>query len=678
MQYTNRLIKETSPYLRQHAHNPVDWYPWGDEALQKAKQEDKPILVSIGYAACHWCHVMERESFEDEATAAFMNEHFVNIKIDREERPDLDHIYMDAVQAMSGSGGWPLNVFLTPERKPFYGGTYYPPVPAFNRASWKQILAGVSEAFHERRHEIDAQAENLTSHIEQSSSFGMSDNEESFTAADADIAFSNLMRSADTQDGGFGNAPKFPQTFSIRYLLHHHYYTQNTQALHHACLSLDKMIYGGIYDQLGGGFARYSTDKEWLAPHFEKMLYDNGLLVSVLSEAYQATGRQLYFDTIAQTLDFIEREFLSPEGGFYSALDADSEGEEGKYYVWSHAEVKELLGTDAELFCEFYDISPAGNWEHKSIMRVLTPLEEFVVKKNILLNDFIELLTRCRNRLFEARSKRPRPLLDDKIILGWNALMNTGYSRAYAATGNEKYKTIAVSNQKFLDKAFATKDENILFHTYKEVAKYPAFLDDYAYYIESLILLQEITADAAYLERAKHLTRSVIDHFSDNDSIYFYFTEKDQKDVIVRKKEVYDGAVPSGNSVMAWNLYYLGIVYDIRDWTKRALKMFGGFRNVAIKYPTSFGVWAAGMQGIAYGIPEIVITGKQPKLQQRDFLRTFIPFRVYQSFTRESNDFPLGAGKSVSDRPLIFLCKDYSCQSPVTEIDELRKLLVNV
>src|SRR5436190_10345125 len=361
---SNRLENETSPYLLQHAHNPVDWFPWGDEALQKAKKENKPILISIGYAACHWCHVMEKESFENEEIASIMNENFINIKIDREERPDLDHIYMDAVQTMTGSGGWPLNVFLTPEKKPFFGGTYFPPRRAFNRSSWPEVLIAVSNAFREKRNEIENQAESLTAHLVQSNSFGHQSlgvgNE--FSKEKIDELFQNLMKSADKEWGGFGRAPKFPQTFSIQFLLRYYHVTKNEDALAHACLSLDKMIEGGIYDQLGGGFARYSTDNEWLVPHFEKMLYDNALLIIVLAEAYQVTKKERYREVIDETIGFIKREMMHRLGGFYSALDADSESEEGKFYVWEFNEVKERVA-NAEIFCQFFDITQNGNWE---------------------------------------------------------------------------------------------------------------------------------------------------------------------------------------------------------------------------------------------------------------------------------------------------------------------------
>ena len=362
--FTNKLINETSPYLLQHAHNPVDWHPWNNEALDLAKRENKPILVSIGYSACHWCHVMERESFEDETTARLMNDRFINIKIDREERPDLDHIYMDAVQAMTGSGGWPLNVFLTPEGKPFYGGTYFPPRKAFNRPSWQEVLTGVHEAFTQKRGEIDSQAENLTEHLVQANSFGMSSGQSDlFTTEKTKEAFDNIMKNADKEWGGFGRAPKFPQSFVIQYLLRFSYVNENKEALQQSLLSIEKMIDGGIYDQVGGGFARYSTDKEWLVPHFEKMLYDNALLISVLSEAYQLTKKERYRDIIGETIDFIQRELKHPQGGFYAALDADSEGEEGRFYICNYYEVAEILGDDGALFCEFFDITSAGNWE---------------------------------------------------------------------------------------------------------------------------------------------------------------------------------------------------------------------------------------------------------------------------------------------------------------------------
>ena len=674
----NKLINETSPYLLQHAHNPVDWYPWGEEALQKAARENKPILVSIGYAACHWCHVMEKESFEDESTAKLMNEKFVNIKIDREERPDLDHIYMDAVQAMDGSGGWPLNVFLTPGRKPFYGGTYFPPRPAFNRASWKDVLTGVSDAFENRREHIEAQADNLTNHLEASNNFGIGpvSGNQLYTKEELNEMAGNVLLTGDKVHGGFGRAPKFPQTFTIRFLLHNFYYTGNEDALKQACLSLDKMIDGGINDHLGGGLARYSTDEVWLVPHFEKMLYDNALLVVALSEAYQITSNEKYRKAIDDTLTFAERELLSPEGGFYSALDADSEGEEGKFYVWTKSEIESVLGDDAYVFNRYYNVSENGNWEHTNILHVTLPLDEFARSNNLGVEELQALLERSKEKLLLHRAKRPRPLTDDKILLGWNAMMNTAYSKAFSATGNEKYRLLAVNNMKFLYEHFINGTDGGFFHTFKNgKAKYPAFLDDYSQLVHALIHLQEITGNSSYLEMLKTLIKWCFNHFSDEETGYFYFTNDQQDDVIVRKKELYDGAVPSGNSLMAWNLYYSGIIFDNADWRERAVKMGAGLKDVVKKYPGSFGIWAILMQSLSKGVPEIAVIGGNLDIILKEILRTFNPFRIVQSTPTENKDFPLLTGKAPSSTPMIYLCKDYSCQTPVNEVSVFRKML---
>jgi len=673
----NHLKNETSPYLLQHAHNPVDWYPWGEEALARSIKEDKPILVSIGYAACHWCHVMERESFEDPETAALMNELFVNIKIDREERPDLDHIYMEAVQAISGSGGWPLNVFLTPQKKPFYGGTYFPPAPLYNRASWTDTLKGVSEAFRYKRNEIEVQAENLTSHIEASNQFGFSAATTTLLSAEELKGMSgNILKTADTINGGFGSAPKFPQTFTIRFLLQNYFFTKDEKALRQACLSLDKMIDGGINDQLGGGFARYSTDEVWLAPHFEKMLYDNALMAMALGEAYQVTSDPKYLQSLDDTLTFIERELLSPEGGFYAALDADSEGVEGKFYVWSKSEIEKMLGENAAVFIKYFNISETGNWEHTNILHVTSAAKDFAGTNNIELKRLEDILRTCKEKLLLKRSERVRPVTDDKILLGWNAMMNTAYSKAFAVTGNEKYRVLAIQNMAFMLKHFSDGEEGKFFHTYKNgIAKYPAFLDDYANLIHALLHLQEITADTSYLEKVKTLVKWVMTHFSEPERGYFYYTNNEQQDVIVRKKELYDGAVPSGNSLMAWNLHYCGVVFDNAEWRERAFRMCSGLKEVVQKYPGSFGIWAMVIQALSTGIPEIAITGGGSETVLKEILRIFIPFRIIQSSPSEATGFPLFAGKSFSSSPKIYLCKNYACQTPVNEVSAFQKLI---
>lgn len=676
--HSNQLIHETSPYLLQHAHNPVNWYPWGDEALEKARSENKPILVSIGYSACHWCHVMEKESFEDESTAAIMNEHFINIKIDREERPDLDHIYMDAVQAMTGSGGWPLNVFLTPDAKPFYGGTYFPPQRAYNRPSWKETLQGVVQAFRDHRHEIDAQAENLTEHLVKANSFGLQrvPENEILTKDSIDEAFQNIMKQADKDWGGFGRAPKFPQTFSIQFLLRYHYITGDEESLRQALLSLDRMIEGGIYDQLGGGFARYSTDTEWLAPHFEKMLYDNALLLSVLSEAYLLTKKPRYREVIEETIGFVKGELLDENGGFYAALDADSEGEEGKYYVWQLGEVTDILGEDANLFCSYYDISEKGNWEGKNILRVRKPPEHFAEENNIDSSSLKQKLSLCRDKLLVTRQKRIKPLLDDKIILGWNALMNTAVSKAFAATGNTSYRVLAEKNMQFLLNNLKEKDSPVWKHTWKNgQAKYPAFLDDYAFLVEALLHLQEITTDTRWLIRASEITSHVLENFQEQDTGFFFYTPINQQDVIVRKKEVYDGATPSGNSVMACNLQRLGIMLNKPEWTHQAKEMLFSLGKAVTRYPTSFGNWACLLQEVVYGTNELAIVGKGYADLLLEVLGTYIPHRVLMAAETNSAGFPLLERRTVVSKAAIYLCRNYTCLLPVFSANELIMLI---
>lgn len=673
--YTNRLVKETSPYLLQHAHNPVDWYAWGDEAFNRAKAEDKPVLVSIGYAACHWCHVMERESFEDPAVAAVMNEHFINIKVDREERPDVDGIYMDAVQAISGSGGWPLNVFLTPDGKPFYGGTYFPPRRAFNRPSWVEILESITKAYTEGKEQILSDAENLTEHLKSSNTFGSGrGNAEIFSAQKIEEAFKNILKSADKKWGGFGKAPKFPQTATITFLLRYAHLNNNKEALQQALLSLDKMIQGGLYDQVGGGFARYSTDTEWLAPHFEKMLYDNALLVSTLCEAYQLTGNDIYKEVITETLTFAERELMHPDGGFFSALDADSEGEEGKFYVWDEQEVKAVLGDDFDLFARYFDITSTGNWEEKNILRIKTPFSQFSEDNNVEQQHLKSISSRGKQKLLERRSSRIRPALDDKIILSWNALMNSAYSKAYAATSNPHFKEVAVRNMNFLLKNFRKEDQTF-YHTWKGEGKHIAFLDDYSYLIAALLQLAQVTTDYNWLNIAQKLTETVLHHFKDEETPIFFFTPDFQTDIILRKKEIYDGATPSGNAVMAANLHYLSIIFDRLDWLEQAESLLTSLGDVIIRYPTSFGVWLSLLFEIQQGVQEIAVVGKDIKNKVEEVVSYYIPHKIIMSSSNEESHFPLLKDKPVNEQVLIYLCKNYACQQPVHTAEELYELL---
>ncbi len=666
----NELIHETSPYLLQHAHNPVHWQPWGLAALQLAKDLDKPILVSIGYSACHWCHVMERESFENDATAAVMNEYLINIKIDREERPDIDHIYMDAVQAMTGSGGWPLNVFLTPAGKPFYGGTYFPPTKAFNRASWIDVLTSINDAWHNRREEMEKQAETLIEHLKKSNHYGqiknaitIDDSKPSFTKEDVVTISQNLLSSADMIEGGFGKAPKFPQTFSINTLLQCAHFLKDEKALQHAELSLAKMYNGGIYDQLAGGLCRYSTDAEWLAPHFEKMLYDNALFIVALSNAYLLTKKDLYKNAVEDVCNFLFTEMKNTDGGYYAAIDADSEGVEGKFYVWDKSEIDSILGKDADLFNAYYDVTAHGNWEEKNILRILRPLEEVAKQFNISLADAKDSIEASKKLILGERNKRIRPSTDDKILLGWNALLITAFCKAYAIIQGDKYKVVAEELFEFIEKSFIIEKCNY-YHTYKNgEAKYPAFLDDYSYLIEACIHLQEITGNEKYLHRAKELTAYVFENFSDEDSNYFFFTSKKQTDVVIRKIELYDGATPSANAVMAKNLLYLSIVFNNKEWHQKSVSMIESLKTILSKHPNSFGIWTAQAINMAAGINEIVIIGINMIPLLKEMLLHYVPNKILQG-TNEVSIMPLLAQKPIFEKTFLYLCLNSTCKFP--------------
>ncbi len=677
----NNLITETSPYLLQHAHNPVNWYPWSEEALHLAKKENKIILVSIGYAACHWCHVMEKESFENEDVAKVMNENFINIKVDREERPDIDGIYMDAVQAITGSGGWPLNVFLTPDAKPFYGGTYFPPINAYNRSSWTDVLLGIKKAWVEKPAQIIEQAETLTNHLHKSdfsTALKNSNDTAIFTTDNCHTIATNILQKADTVWGGFGNAPKFPQTFTIQYLLQYYHFTKKEEVLQQALLSINKMLDGGIYDHLGGGLARYSTDAEWLAPHFEKMLYDNALLLNILADAYQLTKDKKYETPIHHSIAFLQNELMDIDGGFYAAIDADSEGEEGKFYVWQKEEIDRILGEDAELFCAYFDVSKEGNWEHKNILRILKNADEFASKNNLNIIEFEKIIDTCKQKLLQHRSQRIRPITDDKILLGWNALLITALCKAYAALNYKPYKILAQQTFDFIIEKFTVQKNNVaLHHTYKKgVAKYPAFLDDYAFLIQAAIHLQEITFNTKYLHLAKQLMEHTIAYFFDEETGYFFFTNKTQTDVIIRKKEVYDGAIPSGNSTMAENLFYLSIVFNNPAWFNMANKMINQLSVAIVKYPTSFGIWASILLKQTVGINEIAILGTNVENLTNQVLEIYIPNKILQASTKQNNDFPLLAKKEITAESLIYNCFQYTCNHPINTTNGLLEVLI--
>jgi uncharacterized protein len=666
----NRLAHETSPYLLQHANNPVDWYPWGPEALERAKREDKPILVSIGYSACHWCHVMERESFEHDDIAAIMNEHFINIKIDREERPDIDQIYMDAVQVLTGQGGWPLNMFLTPDAKPFYGGTYFPPRPVHGRPSWPQALHWVQQTFATKRPQVEEQAQKLTEHIVGMDGAVIKGPEGAPSGnylQTADKVMAQLRPRFDSRHGGFGSAPKFPNPFNLKFLLRYHFVTGNTDALDHTTFTLQKMGSGGIYDHLGGGFARYSVDEYWLAPHFEKMLYDNSLLVSNLAEAYQVTQNPFFKHKAEETLEFVARELTHPLGGFYAALDADSEGEEGKFYTWHAGEIKEILGTDADWFMQYYDVSEAGNWEHINILNTPKPAEVFAKEKGWQLSDFEQELHQAQQKLMNVRDTRIRPGLDDKVILSWNALMVSAYATAAKAFGNNEYAEKAVSSLNFLLKYLYIDGE--LFHTWKGEAKYPAFLDDYACLIEALLDVYQTVFDERYINIAIELNQKVQERFTDNNGALYYYTPASQKDVIVRKREIYDNVTPSGNSVMARNLYRMGIYTGNQVHQEMAEAMIAVMIPAIGAYGSSVANWASVLLEFGGSVQEVAIVGERCSAFAQAIAKYFNPQRVLMAAKNDSDIWPLLLDRAVAGKTLIYKCENYACQKPVDTLE---------
>ncbi|MFN0215986.1 MAG: thioredoxin domain-containing protein [Saprospiraceae bacterium] len=678
----NHLQYESSPYLLQHAHNPVDWYAWKPEAFARARTEQKPILVSIGYSTCHWCHVMERESFEDEEVAAYMNEHFINIKVDREERPDVDAIYMEACQLLTGSGGWPLNCFLTPDAKPFYAGTYFPPRPAHNRPAWSQLLQHIAGIWANKREIAVEQADKLLLNIQRNDAIFLQPDLSDNPVFDFESIFKRIRSQFDPLEGGFGGAPKFPSTMALQWLLNWYYFSGNQEAIQHAFFSLDKMARGGIYDQIGGGFARYATDRAWLVPHFEKMLYDNALLVSVLSEAHRLYKHQppsTSFEPapiIEQTLAYIAREMTSPEGGFYSAQDADSEGVEGKFFVWDLAEIKNILGTESELFCNYYGVTEHGNWEEKNILFRPHTDEDFSADHNIKVKDLRVRLNASAEKLLEQRSKRIWPGLDNKILLGWNALMASAYVSAYTALGQEEYLQAAVRNIEYLRSNFQNNNGSQGEPGWRHSASQPfAFLEDYAYLIAALVDVYQVTFEYGYLQLAGECTDYVIEHFQDVDSGMFYFTDKDQTDILFRKKDLYDNATPSGNSTMVHNLQQLGILLDRPEWRERASNMLAAMRETVEKYPLSFQRWATAMLNETYPMHEIAIIGENALEKALSIQSGFLPNKVIAASLLPDNTQTLLAGKPGGPDALVYVCRNFACQRPVCTVDEFWALV---
>jgi len=680
----NRLAGETSPYLLQHSGNPVDWYPWGEEALAKARREDKPILLSIGYAACHWCHVMERESFENEEIARLMNELFVPIKVDREERPDLDEIYMAAVQIMTGSGGWPLTLFLTPDLKPFFGGTYFPPEDRWGRVGFATVLGEVSRIYREERGNIVRSAEGLTEHLKTLAKVPPSTN----------LLTADLLREAvgewqarfDSREGGFTPAPKFPPATTLSLLLRFYHQHRDDEALQMAELTLQRMAAGGMYDQLGGGFHRYSTDAHWLVPHFEKMLYDNALLARAYLEAFQVTGKEDYARVASQTLDYVLREMQDPEGGYYSSQDADSEGVEGKFFVWSENEVRQILGPEAELFCRFYDVTREGNWEGANVLHRPHTRAEFASALRLAPEEVERRLAAARSLLFAAREKRVKPGLDDKVLTSWNGLMIIAMARAYRVLGEERYLTSARRAARFILERMVAGGR--LLATYRAgQAKLLGYLDDHAFLMGGLIEMFESDFDLSWLDAAMRLAGQLERLFWDEEGSAFYFTGADHEQLLYRSKPGYDGAMPSGNSVAAFYLLRLAAYTGVAAYEARARDILHTFHAQMRRAPTGFPQMLSAADYYLARKREVAVVGAERSPATRDGLR-----RLWRLFTpnevlalldpdwphrREVEEkVPLLEGKTALDGATTFyLCENYACQTPTRELDKVEQAL---
>ncbi len=682
-QFTNRLIHETSPYLRQHAHNPVDWFPWGEEALNRAKQLDRPIFLSIGYSACHWCHVMEHESFENEEIAKILNDHFVSIKVDREERPDLDQIYMASVQMLTGSGGWPMSVFLTPDLQPFTGGTYFPPDDRYGRPGFKRLLLHLAEVWRTRRADVEEAASQITGHLRD---FGRLEKEEG--ELDASLlrqAIGGLTRAFDPRYGGFGQAPKFPHSMDLRLLLRCWKRFNDPHALEMVRVTLDHMAKGGIYDHLGGGFARYSTDERWLVPHFEKMLYDNALLVPCYLEAFQATGEPFYREIAEETLDWALREMTSPDGPFYSTLDADSEGEEGKFYVWTAPEIEQVLGKDeADLFCEVYGVEPEGNWEHgKNILHRVKTFGQYARLQGLSEEDLRRRLDASRRKLFEVRSQRIWPGRDEKALTSWNGLMIGALAQAAFVLDRRDYADAAGRAADFILTRMRGSDGRLL-RTWSAGSepKLNAYLEDYSFLLDGLVSLYEATFAPRWIEAALDLTEVMIDQFWDADEGGFFYTGRDHETLIARGKDPHDNAVPSGNSMAVTALLRLVKLTGRMDVQEKAETTLRLYRGLLAAHPLAAGQMLLALDFHLGPVQEIAIAGDPAAEDTRRLLRflaaAYQPHRVLAlrapDFEEQKLDelLPLLSGKISKGPVTVYICQNFTCQEPLVGEESVR------
>ncbi len=690
--HTNRLINESSPYLQKHAHNPVDWYAWGDEALRKACEGDKPILLSIGYSSCHWCSVMERESFEDEETARVMNEYFVSIKVDREERPDLDSIYMQAVQALSGHGGWPMTMFLMPDGKPFYGGTYYPPEPRHGMPAFRQVLESVSSAYRNRKSEVTQSAEQLTAQLQAQSL--VNTKREELNRLIGDEAFTALEQQYDRTHGGFGSAPKFPQPMILEFLLRVHQRTKYPTALAMVEQTLQQMARGGMYDQLGGGFHRYSVDNRWLVPHFEKMLYDNAQLARVYLHTYQVTRNEFYKRIVTETLDYVTREMRDAQGGFFSTQDADSEGEEGKFYVWTPDEIERVLGkADARIFNAYYDVSAHGNFEGHSILNV--PRDEDVVAKELKISSeqLRAVLARAKPKLYAAREGRVHPARDEKVLTAWNGMMLAAFADAARVLDRADYLATATRNANFILTNLYTLtpdpmqgEDSIggLLRSWKDGrAKLNGYLEDYADLIDGLLALYEASFDARWLREAKKLADIMIDQFWSDDIGGFYDTGREHEQLITRPRDIYDSATPSGGAMAALGLLRLAMMFGDEDYSRRAIETLRGVSALMRRHPQGFAQWLNALDFYLSHPKEIALIGDASKSETRTLIDiVFKPYLPNKIVMHADGDdalrSPLLEGKTmIEGKPTVYVCENYACQAPVSDPDALRVQLSN-
>jgi len=670
-------MKETSPYLLQHAYNPVQWYAWGEEALNKAKQENKPIFLSVGYSACHWCHVMAHESFENEEIAKIMNEYFVNIKVDREERPDIDDVYQKVCQLNTGSGGWPLSVFLTPDQRPFYVGTYFPPLDNYGRPGFGSVVRQLAQAWKEKPHDVQQAAESFVNGLKKTESVA---HDSKLEKSILDEAAVNMLSIADMTNGGFGQAPKFPNASNLSFMLRYSKLSGIAKFQEFVFKTLTKMANGGMYDQIGGGFHRYSTDSRWLVPHFEKMLYDNALLPPVYAEAYQISKDPRYLDVMQDTLRFVMREMTLPDGGFYSAKDADSEGEEGKFYVWTKKEIQEILGKDSDVFCLYYDVTDGGNFEGHTILYNSMNLHSVAFHFGKTESEVSQILKQAKEKLYAARAKRAAPGRDDKILTSWNSLMISAFVKGYRVAEDPEFLKSAENCIKFIEDKL-TKDGE-LYHTYKDgQSKIMAYLDDYAYFVSALLDYFETQPLKKYLDLAIYYANYLLDHFWDETQKNFFFTADNHEKLIIRPKNIYDLSLPSGNSVAAAVMLRLYHITGGKKYLDTSIKVMESLATLAAENPFGFGQLLNAMYAYFIKPLEIIVTNLSSTEIKNYLTKKFIPEAILILISTKEElenlkEMQFFKGKDYDEyKTKVYVCRDFSCSLPLQTLSEIEKLV---